>query len=228
VRREGREGLEQRLQGATLLSDYLFERLTEGLNLASTEGRAALDAAARPLLSTVPAGTFRTLLEERLAVQTGLRHRHLSAPAVQRRSPPRRDDGSPLTNAGRAVALLLDNPALGKQVLAEGDNWRQFKDGDTTLLAEVVDVLAAYPMIAASALRERWRDGPRGPEIVRLSAPGRIAHIPADGREAELVDAIRALNRDAERAHRQALLRAGSIQALTEEARSRLRRSSSR
>ncbi|MBK1732221.1 DNA primase, partial [Thiococcus pfennigii] len=79
VRREGRDGLEQRLAAATPLSDVLFEHLTRQVDLASAEGRARLAALAEPLLKDLPPSLYKQLLLDRLAELARLPSRYLPA-----------------------------------------------------------------------------------------------------------------------------------------------------
>ncbi|SFR83131.1 DNA primase [Marinobacter daqiaonensis] len=59
VRKEGPEAFEKRIQGATPLSRYLFDRMQEGLNLELPEHRGELRSRAEPLLNRMPKGTLR-------------------------------------------------------------------------------------------------------------------------------------------------------------------------
>ncbi len=72
VRAEGGPAFGARIESATLLSDFLFAQLVDGLDLSTTEGRSRLDAAARPLIQGIPSGTFRSLIEQRLADTIGV------------------------------------------------------------------------------------------------------------------------------------------------------------
>lgn len=74
VRKEGRTAFEQRLADATLLSDFLFQHLGDQRDLGSAEGCAALDAEARGLIQTMPAGTFKDLLKTALLAWSGSIH----------------------------------------------------------------------------------------------------------------------------------------------------------
>lgn len=209
VRKEGRDAFEQRLSSATLLSDFLFQHLTAELDLASAEGRAKLDADARGLIQTMPAGTYRQLLEARLADLVGFRGRPQGGgsrrPTDQQR-PPRgasyRAGGQRLTPLRLAVALLLDRPALAHQADTQPHEWHTLDNPGIALLRELIATGLAYPEITSAALCERWRDTAHASAIRRLSDSGLIAHIPAEGREAEFLGALTTLNRTAERERR--------------------------
>jgi len=211
VRKEGRAAFEQRLARATLLSDFLFEHLSAEVDLGSAEGRARLDSEARGLLQSMPAGTFRSLLEDRLSgvVGLGARPRHQGS-----RHRPRWDGsrGSPgagarrLTRLRLVIALLLDNPRLVRHINEMPRDWEQSDKPGVALLRDIAAIAAAYPDISAAALCERWRDTEQESVIRRLSDSGLIDHIPQEGREAELVGALTEMNKEIERERRERMI----------------------
>jgi DNA primase len=75
VREHGQQRFEQVLAEAVPLSQVLIEGLAEGLDLSRPEGRAGLQAAAKPLLQLVPPVALRGQLLRSLAVlaQTDVR-----------------------------------------------------------------------------------------------------------------------------------------------------------
>ncbi|MBK5938848.1 DNA primase [Halochromatium roseum] len=221
IRQEGTAAFEQRLQQSTLLSDFLFQHLQAERDLTSDEGRASLDAAARPLLSKVPAGTFRNLLDRRLAKLTGV-------PSVaRRRLGPRRAVAQAPTQLNpmrMAIALLLDDPTLAPLALAEPNAWREIDSPGVRLLAELLELISERPDISPAILCEHWRDREQAAIVSRLSNSALLAHIPQEGRQEELVGAIRRLNRDGLSLLRQRLLSKASTEGLTMEEREQLQR----
>jgi len=59
VRKEGSEAFQKRIDGATPLSRYLFDRQSEGLDLQLPEHRGELRARVEPLLNKMPKSTLR-------------------------------------------------------------------------------------------------------------------------------------------------------------------------
>ncbi|HEA51974.1 hypothetical protein LCGC14_0655140 [marine sediment metagenome] len=59
IRKEGSEAFQKRIDGATPLSRYLFDRQSEGLDLQLPEHRGELRARAEPLLNKMPRSTLR-------------------------------------------------------------------------------------------------------------------------------------------------------------------------
>ncbi|ESQ13983.1 MAG: DNA primase [Thiohalocapsa sp. PB-PSB1] len=203
VRKEGRNAFEQRLTAATLLSDYLFEHLSAEIDLASAEGRAKLDAEARGLIQTMPANTFRGLLEKRLIEQVGFGTR----PRMQQRVSTAAGAGAlVLTPIRLALALLLDQPSLAQHVVDQPADWKDLDSSGVTVLCELVDKALADPHISSAALCEHWRDHQYGAILHRLSDSRLIAHIPAQGREAEFIDILTRMNHEARREQRSRML----------------------
>ncbi|MCF8005125.1 MAG: DNA primase, partial [Chromatiaceae bacterium] len=216
IRQEGTAAFEQRLEQSMLLSDFLFQHLQAERDLNSDEGRASLDAAARPLLSKVPAGTFRDLLDRRLAKLTGV-------PSVaRRRLGPRRaamQTPTQLNPMRLAIALLLDDPKRAPSALAEPTAWREIDSPGVRLLAELLELISERPDITPAILCEHWRDREQAAIVSRLSNSALLAHIPQEGRQEELIGAIRRLNRDGLSLLRQRLLSKASTEGLTMEER---------
>ncbi len=67
VHARGQAGFEAQLRDALTASEFLFQRLSRGLNLGSLDDRARLVSLAVPLLGEVPDGVFRSMLLSRLA-----------------------------------------------------------------------------------------------------------------------------------------------------------------
>ncbi|WP_404367820.1 DNA primase [Marinobacter sp.] len=59
IRKEGPEAFQQRVDGATPLSRYLFNRQSEGLDLTLPEHRGELRARVEPMLNRMPRSTLR-------------------------------------------------------------------------------------------------------------------------------------------------------------------------
>ena len=72
VRDAGREGFLALAARAPTLSQYLFDHLSEDLDLDTVDGRARLARLALPLLERVKGGAFRRLLQKALAEHTRL------------------------------------------------------------------------------------------------------------------------------------------------------------
>jgi DNA primase len=72
IRQRGRAAFERAIDGAVPLSEFLLGELAARHPPASSEGRAALVAAARPLLAQIEAPVLSAILRRRLAELSGL------------------------------------------------------------------------------------------------------------------------------------------------------------
>ncbi len=80
VRSAGRAAFEKLVDEAVPAGDYLVERLSAGLDLASMDDRAVFGESARPLLARIPPGVHRQVLIERIARQISVSPGTLDAP----------------------------------------------------------------------------------------------------------------------------------------------------
>src|SRR5690554_274160 len=72
VRQVGAEKFTRMVDMAVPLEDYLFDAVSEDINLSSLEGRARLSKRAAPPIHKLPRGVFRELMFDNLAARTGL------------------------------------------------------------------------------------------------------------------------------------------------------------
>ncbi|MFO1282722.1 MAG: DNA primase [Burkholderiales bacterium] len=93
VRRRGRTAFEESLAQATPLSDFLVAELSARHPPDSDEGRAALVAAARPLVSQIGAPVLAALITRRIAEIAGLPESQI-APIVRAPMPARGREGT--------------------------------------------------------------------------------------------------------------------------------------
>lgn len=72
IRQVGADKFTRMVEMAVPLEDYLFDAVSEDINLRSLEGRARLSKRAAPLIHKLPRGVFRELMFDNLASRTGL------------------------------------------------------------------------------------------------------------------------------------------------------------
>jgi DNA primase len=139
-----------------------------------------------------------------------------------------RADEQPFTPLRLAIALLLQHPELATVAAGDSGDWRTLERPGVALLAELIDLASAYPGLSAGALLERWRDSEHYTHLQRLADPALLRHIPAEGREAELVGALGRLADEFREAATVGLFARASPSQLTEEEKARMRRALSR
>jgi len=209
IRRIGRDEFEQHLRTAAPLSDVLFDRLADQVDMSSLDGRARLATLAKPLLDKVPSGVFRDMLGKHLADLVGIARNRLDAGASAGR---RRAAGSPgphkrPAREWLAVALVLQHPRLGAQILELDDDWKALDKPGIRPLSELLARIADHPEVTTAQLLHHLEDGLDEGYLNRLTDPSLLDGIPEDGREADLLGAIAALNKEAGDARFEALCR---------------------
>jgi len=172
IRQEGKDKFEQRLSSAIPLSEFLFERLSENLNLDSSEGKSLLTEKAKPLLSKLPESVFKDLLYQQLSSLTGLNTNKLQSSSNESALPvvtPRpRSNREVKQNATRdAISLLLQIPALATEVQIP-DFFKDSEIQGLSLLHSLHKMIIETPEINSSALLERWRDNEYFPALQKM------------------------------------------------------------
>ena len=196
VRAEGQGAFEQRLQRAQPLSELLFEHLSAQVDMVSHDGRARLATLAKPLISKVPVGIYREMLEGRLAALAGVAPRATMQTRRFRGDHRQTARSTRPSRLAQAIALLLDRPGLAGQAAAVEDDWRRLDNPGTAILAGVLEVILAQPSINKGTLIERWRDHEHFGYLQRLSVEPFLRDIPEDGAADELVGALRGLSKE--------------------------------
>jgi DNA primase len=156
VQKQGANALREKAKKATPLPDFLFDTLLKQTDIERMDGRARLAELARPLLSNMPDGPLRELMQARLVELSGVR-RYATYPAAPRTGKKTDQRLSPLATA---VSLLVQHPQLAKEVaLPERLTFgNATADAGSRLLSEVHAVASEHPDISSVALIERFRD----------------------------------------------------------------------
>ncbi len=218
VRKEGKDGFEQRIKQATPLSDYFFNELSHDVDMASLDGRARLAERARPLLAKLPDGAFRDLMAQELEKRSGARamlqadpasHRAVQRPTAVQRSLVR-----------SAISLLLAQPGLADQVEKPYRFLRLDKPG-VELLAELLDLARARPGINPAMLVEHFAERAEFPSLQKLMAAAAVGEPEAQA--AEFFDALQRMEDQAITQRRDALTAKSREGALDSAEKSELR-----
>ena len=171
VRKEGRDGFEQRIKQAMPLSDYFFNELSHDVEMGSLDGRARLAERARPLIAKLHDGAFRDLMAQELEKRSGARavlqadpaaHRAVQRPVAVQRSLVR-----------SAISLLLAQPGLADLVEKPYRFLGLDKPG-VGLLAELLDIARSRPGINSAMLVEHFAERPEYPSLQKLMAASSV------------------------------------------------------
>jgi DNA primase len=165
IRASGPEAMETELGRALSLSQWFLRSLCEEVDVTQPEGRAAVTAAARPLLESMPAGALRMQLVRALAEVVGTAASDLEALyglSPMRRLPEQRS--APRARASTRPVESLKSQLL-RRLLAYPELAREFEPALTDLLgqgaepvdrqiAEVLAVAMAHAHSSCAALLE--------------------------------------------------------------------------
>ncbi len=220
VRREGRDGFEQRLAHATPLSEFFFAELGKDANLASLDGKARLAERARPLLGQIPDGAFRDLMLRELDRLTNVRLSLAPAGAEERPRPARPQER---TLVRTAVALLVQNPAFA-EAIAPPYVFSALRQPGIPLLVELIGLGRARPELSTAMILEHFAERAELRALQKLA----VMEFPGDeaSRRAEFLDALAKLDRQTHIQRRDELdakVRSQGIASLSAEEKNELR-----
>lgn len=166
VRREGADGFNRLLDRALPLSRFLFDRLSESLDMNTPDGRARLVDRASPLLARLPQGPFADLMAEELQTRAGHRGSWQTQPHKQIKSG---TSERPLTPVQYAVAILVQYPELATGLSIDRLDIPGELKG-VAFLKQLIDFCAQKPQMSTAVVLEHWRDAPEGPFLSGLAA----------------------------------------------------------
>ncbi|VAX08389.1 DNA primase [hydrothermal vent metagenome] len=174
VKKIGRQQFEIDVDAAMPFSEFFFERLKDPLNMKSLDGRAQLVSLAKPLLSTLPDGVMKQMLNQHLDKLSGL----------QTQNPARQTSiGRTSRFAGRSrfqqnlppspiryiLQRLLHQPSLAQQAVDP----ERFASGDIpglNLLLEVLEVFQKNTTLTTGSLIEQYRETEKASHLQKLAS----------------------------------------------------------
>jgi DNA primase len=211
IRQEGNEAFEARIANATPLSRFLFDRLTEQVDMGSLDGRARLAELAKPLLALLPQGVFREMMYRELGEQVKLDPQRLGGQAPQRdrrsRTTAKQQPLRAMTPMQKTIALVMQHPEIVQEAnLPTG--WQNLNLPGAALLQELLAFLLSRPMLTPDTLLERWRGREEYRYLMKLHAQDLA--LSADTAASELRDSLLCLEKQSlEKELEQLLLKAG-------------------
>ena len=195
VRKEGREAFLSRAQAASPAIEYLFSRLSEGLDLAQLDGQARLASLAMPYLKRVPDGILKQLMNRRLQALTGFTDEQSETvtPPPGRAKPARPAENSRLTTLQRRLLRhLLASPRLASGLDAEVAGAVESLAAQD-VFCEIVNYVAKNPDIDQSEVVGRWTGHEIQGELLKLLETP--VNMDDDASEAEFREGIGAICR---------------------------------
>ena len=216
IREKGSANFERLVEEAEPLSSYFFDYLSKQHPLTTLEGRASFLEEAKPLLDTLPAGTFSELMKKQLARATNTQNdaarASVSKPRFGSRQVGRKTGVAPLSAMRHLIKLILHEPSLVLQ-LDPDEAWLQFNVPGMSVLNEIIEAVNSQQDMSPAILLERFRGGPSEKIINALFAEERL--IVGELAEQEFLGAIERLKEQAKSARYHEL--AEKAQNLTDE-----------
>ncbi|MES9826857.1 MAG: DNA primase [Candidatus Thiodiazotropha sp.] len=197
IRKEGADAFNARMEQAQPLSKFLFQQLTDQVQMESIDGRAKLAQLASPLLEKLPSGVFRRMMFQHLEEVVGIRDGHLDKGGRQkgrnrqRSAVPSEKQQRP-TPIRMAIALLLDCPHLYTIADSVEKDWQKWDAPGISILKQLLEIIRSQPTLNKAALLERWRDTEHFNHLNKLA--NYRFDLPGMDQEAELRDALLKLN----------------------------------
>ncbi|MGJ8668928.1 MAG: DNA primase [Oceanococcus sp.] len=224
LRSEGADGFRTRLDAAVPLSKRLLERLSEGHDLSSAEGRAALMNAAKKTLSPIDAPAFRALMLQQLEQEAGLNKRTVSEliGAPQQREIQRRSLRAPqrMTPVRRAIVLLLNFPSCA-EAFEDVEGVAASPVAGAPLLGELIDRLHSQPKMHCASLVNSYSGRPEQDILERLGMVD--PEIDESSAISEFVATCEKLRRESRKTEMEQLLDDARQGRLSDEGKARLK-----
>ena len=213
VKSAGAEQFMQSLADNALdAASFLFQQLElqaskgqvqTGSEQSSTGHKARLAEIAKPLISTIPTGVYRTLVEDQLHEKVGVTvFRQPDAaqlptkqqPSVSRRQTKIQTGLSPIR---KALIAILDTPSIVLEIDPEAYEF-SIDIAGATLLLDVISLIESRPDITTSGILERYRETDQSDSLHKLARAGMesTAESEVDTPLSVLQHAIEQLNRE--------------------------------
>ncbi len=222
VRKEGKTSFEQRVANAQPFSEFLFEQLSQQIDLSNADGKAKLAKLALQEIHKIPAGIFHELMLDKLAqivgVATDKLHTLTENRSVKESGSEYKIKTKPSSRIKSPVSLTLALLLQQPQLISEIKNPQcldAIELAGVPVLRQLIQLLKANTQLTTGALLEHWREDKYTERLAKLAAEELM--VPTDGFVAELNGAI---NRIVESAHEekiQLLLNKAALNNLTQE-----------
>ncbi|MFM8342452.1 MAG: DNA primase [Methylomonas sp.] len=206
IREESLHGFESRIADALVLSDYFFEHLSEGLNLATVEGKAKLLSVVRPQLEKMPRGFFREMMFSRLRELTGAKLQDAVSPSQSQIHGKGKVQSASMMR--KVLALLLQYPQLAQKAEQQVLELVDVNLAGMDLLKQVLDVIAREQTKTSAVLIEFFRGSEHEKVVNALS--NLVWEVPEFNAEAEFSGAWEQLLRQIQENRMAALIEKSS------------------
>ena len=194
IRDQGADTFRTLIESATPLPDLLFDTLLNQTDLTRMDGKARLATLARPLISRVPEGPLRELMQQRLSDLTGVAPSGLGGLATtpptvpHKRASTRSKRLSPLATA---ISVLVQRPQLATGLDLPTAVVDTQDDPGVQLLTKVHGFARENPQLTTASLIERFRGDEQQPTLEKLASRNHL--VDDDGLEIFLAETLATL-----------------------------------
>ena len=194
IRDQGADTFRTLIESATPLPDLLFDTLLNQTDLTRMDGKARLATLARPLISRVPEGPLRELMQQRLSDLTGVAPSSLGGLATtpptvpHKRASARSKRLSPLATA---ISVLVQRPQLATGLDLPTAVVDTQDDPGVQLLTKVHGFARENPQLTTASLIERFRGDEQQPTLEKLASRNHL--VDDDGLEIFLAETLATL-----------------------------------
>ena len=152
VQKFGKDSFEGLIDQALPLSVFLFQRLSEGINLQTSEGRTKLVENSKPLLAQITAPILSLMLIKRLAELSGINQEELeNLLQIKRVSLPSRRGRilrpSPMSPCRWLIQVLLHDPGYSSKLDRELLSKYIENSDEMAALLSLIEFIDAHPVI---------------------------------------------------------------------------------
>ena len=184
IRSQGRDGFNTFVDNAMPGLEFLFQRLSQGLDLDSLDGRAKFGGLVSPYVEKVPTGPLRTLLEQRVAKMTGLDVRAAVPRDVARAPIPSTNRMNRLSE--RLLTSLLKRLNMWAEVPVETQTMLKSNATSLGLFGEIILYVDGNSDADIEELLVRWSDEISYAELLQKAQ--KPLEVDAAGLTAEFVE----------------------------------------
>ena len=216
IRNRGKEIFLQYVAEGNSLSNFIFSRLSEDIDIRTPSGKARLAKIAKPLLEKFPNGVFKKLVFEELEKKVGAPIQHsATSERTQFKSADNSLASNKTTPVRLAVAALLHQPSLALDI----ESISHLENCDllgVPLLVKIINTWKQEPELSHAALIERFRGQKEEKQIQKLMSwnPPELAEP-----KAALEDALVWISRKTQNSRVQELIDKESTDGLNEDER---------
>jgi len=194
IRDQGADTFRTLIDSATPLPDLLFDTLLNQTDLTRMDGKARLATLARPLISRVPEGPLRELMQQRLSDLTGVAPSGLGGLATTPPTVPHKHASARskrLSPLATAISVLVQRPQLATGLDLPTAVVDTQDDPGVQLLTKVHGFARENPQLTTASLIERFRGDEQQPTLEKLASRNHL--VDDDGLEIFLAETLATL-----------------------------------